>query len=177
MPKKFDMRLHRKKFNLTPLGVTNYFLLICAMGMFILLIWNSFLLKNRPMEQKRVRSNIKLEEKYFLDDFLSRSKSFNYYKNKMKGRDIFQSVKKEPRKHREKKKKNRADNSQAEFKRQFRLVGVVLDSNPKAIIVNSKTKETLFFLKGEKVGIAELIEIFEGRIILLLNGKEMEMVL
>jgi hypothetical protein len=58
----------------------------------------------------------------------------------------------------------------------FRLVGIVLDRNPVAIIEDIMNNSTQFLTQGAKVGEAVIEKIQEGRVILLHGDQRIEMV-
>ena len=57
----------------------------------------------------------------------------------------------------------------------YKLVGIILDQSPQAIIEDIKNKQTLFLFKGEEIGGAILEKIEEGRVILLRNNQRVEL--
>jgi len=57
----------------------------------------------------------------------------------------------------------------------LKLVGVILDKNPQAIIEDSHNKQTFFVNKGDTVSDAVIEEIQEGKIILNYQGRRYEL--
>ena len=57
----------------------------------------------------------------------------------------------------------------------LRLVGIVLDAQPKAIIERIAQKETVFLSKGETVEGAVLEDILEDKVILSYQDEKVEL--
>lgn len=98
-------------------------------------------------------------------------KPFSYYKETIASRNIFQAPW-------EKLKEDIGDivEEVPSIKKKLKLVGVLLDNNPMAIVEDLKTKQTLFVFKGDKVGGALLEEIHEGKVIFLYENERVEIV-
>ncbi|VAX36088.1 hypothetical protein MNBD_UNCLBAC01-983 [hydrothermal vent metagenome] len=58
----------------------------------------------------------------------------------------------------------------------LKLVGVVLDNNSEAIVVDPKNRKTLFLRKGDEVEGAVVENIVEGKVVFLFEGKKIELV-
>jgi len=58
----------------------------------------------------------------------------------------------------------------------FKLVGIILDSEPQAILENRKKKETVFLSVGESIGKSVVEEIHKGSVIFLDGEKRIELV-
>ncbi|MBM3251575.1 MAG: hypothetical protein FJZ11_02170 [Candidatus Omnitrophica bacterium] len=99
---------------------------------------------------------------------ISQPKDYGYYNKQFAKRDIFvaPSIEKQ------------ADvsplGSQQAIKN-FKLVGIVLDKKPEAILENNVTKETYFLNKGDKLDSIQIKEILESKVILLYGGDEIEL--
>ncbi len=63
-----------------------------------------------------------------------------------------------------------------EFVRNLKLVGIVLDKTPLAIIENLQTQDTIFLNKGGKLGDAVLEDIQEDKIVMKYKGQRIEIV-
>lgn len=59
----------------------------------------------------------------------------------------------------------------------FKVVGIILDEEPQAIIEDLQNKDTLFLSIGQKVGTAVLEDVQEGKVIFQYNGQRLELVL
>lgn len=63
-----------------------------------------------------------------------------------------------------------------ELGNQYKIVGIVVDNNPQAIIEDVLNSQTIFAYKGDSVGSAVVEEIHEGKVIFLYNNEKIEMV-
>ncbi len=63
----------------------------------------------------------------------------------------------------------------ADFMNRFKLVGVVLDKNPQAVIEDDSTGQSLFLYKGQSIDGATIEDIKEGRVKIRSNGRMMEL--
>lgn len=63
-----------------------------------------------------------------------------------------------------------------DFTQSYKLVGIILDQYPQAVIEDAKNDRTLFLSKGEEIGGAILEKIEEGRVIFLRNGQRVELI-
>ena len=61
--------------------------------------------------------------------------------------------------------------------KRLKLVGVVLDQEPQAIVENRRTRQTLFLRRGDRVEGAVVKEILEGKVILTYAGQSVELTL
>lgn len=102
----------------------------------------------------------------------STAKPFDAYGAQLSARDIFQAPWEKPATGT----LGREDGSASSVP-QLRLVGILLDADPKAIIEDSSTKQTFFAAPGDRVGQAVLQEIQEDRVILMLNNQRVELTL
>ncbi|MGE0268952.1 MAG: hypothetical protein AB7S78_10920 [Candidatus Omnitrophota bacterium] len=62
-----------------------------------------------------------------------------------------------------------------EFVQTYKVVGVVVDSQRRAIVENIKQQETVFLSIGDKLGEATITEIQADKIIGRLDGHELEL--
>lgn len=65
--------------------------------------------------------------------------------------------------------------SSSELLENYSLSGIISGKNPQAIVVDKKTNKTYFLDKGQYLNNFEVIEIYEDKIILELDGKEFEL--
>lgn len=96
---------------------------------------------------------------------------FDFYKQSMDGRDIFQAPWERP--------VSAAivsGASAAELTRQLKLVGILLDKDPKAIVENLGTQQTFFVSPGESIGNAVVSEIQQDKVILIFGQEKVELV-
>ena len=57
----------------------------------------------------------------------------------------------------------------------LKLVGILLDGEPKAVIEDLKKNETLFLSPGQSLGNAVLQEIQEGKVVFVYQGQRVEL--
>ena len=58
---------------------------------------------------------------------------------------------------------------------QYKLVGILVDNKPVAIIEDLRSKETLFLSQGEHFGEAVLEEIKEGKVVISFQNQRLEL--
>jgi len=105
------------------------------------------------------------------EDHKSETESFSYYQDALLERNLFESPWEKP-------KIVKGDDSRAssDLQSQIKIVGIVLDDDPKAIIEDIKTKQTFFLSKGEKINGAMIEEIREDMVIFNYNNERIELV-
>ena len=96
---------------------------------------------------------------------------FDAYKKTMEGRDIFQSPWEKPVAA-----VSASNASAAELVKQLKLVGILLDKDPKAIVEDLGTRQTFFVSPGEKIGSAIVSEVREDKVILIFGQEKVELV-
>jgi len=69
-----------------------------------------------------------------------------------------------------------AEASNSDLEKDIRLVGIVLDKNPKAIVEDVKSEDTSFLSIGDEIRGAKLIEVLEGKAIFDYNGQKVEII-
>lgn len=69
-----------------------------------------------------------------------------------------------------------AGSAAVELAKNLKVVGILLDAEPKAIIEDVAMKQTFFVSPGEHVGGALLEEVKEDRVILIFNEERVELV-
>jgi len=115
----------------------------------------------------------KVEKDAFAEEIalLSRSRSFDVYQEAIEERDVFQlpwekpvdSVSEGP------------GDFAPDFTNRLKLVGIMLDKDPKAIIEDKKINQTLFLSVGDKINGAAVLEIQENKVILDFDGQKIEL--
>lgn len=96
---------------------------------------------------------------------------FDVYKPAMEGRDIFQAPWEKPAQE-----VSAPNASAAELAKQLKLVGILLDKDPKAIVEDQGTKQTFFVSPGEQIGNAVVGEIRPDKVILIFGQEKVELV-
>ncbi len=92
------------------------------------------------------------------------------YPEGMEARDMFQAPWEKPAA------VTPAGNAAVELAKTLKVVGILLDAEPKAIIEDMAMKQTFFVSPGEHVGGALLEEVKEDRVILIFNEERVELV-
>lgn len=96
---------------------------------------------------------------------------FDSYKQTMEGRDIFQAPWEKPVQE-----VSAPNVSAAELAKQLKLVGILLDKDPKAIVEDLGTHQTFFVSPGEQIGNAVVGEIRPDKVILIFGQEKVELV-
>jgi len=123
-------------------------------------------------DREETKKEEKKGEKIVLaDKILKESKPFALYQTKLEQRDLFHSPWDKP-----KEAASDAVTVNAELPKQLKLIGIVLDEDPKAIIEDTQTRETVFLSVGESISGAVIEEIKEGKVILRLNEEKVELI-
>jgi hypothetical protein len=102
---------------------------------------------------------------------ITEGQTFDAYRESMEARDIFQAPWEKPAAG-----GAPAGNPALELAKNLRVVGILLDADPKAIIEDMAMKQTFFVSPGDRVGGALLEEIREDRVILIFNEERVELV-
>lgn len=98
------------------------------------------------------------------------AKSFEFYAGKIEGRDVFEAPWEKP-----------VLDSQAPadpalgLSKRLKVVGILLDEDPKAIIEDLETKQTFFLSPKERVGDIVVDEIREDKVIVIFNEEKVEL--
>ena len=102
---------------------------------------------------------------------LKTAQPFDNYQKEMGPRDLFQSLS-------ERKKINETKPvvNLAEFTQNFKLVGIILDHAPQAVIRDLQTNQTLFLQRGEQMNGAVIQDIQEGKVIFTTQGERGELI-
>lgn len=98
------------------------------------------------------------------------AKPFEFYAGKIEGRDVFEAPWEKP-----------ALDSQAPadpalgLSKRLKVVGILLDEDPKAIIEDLETKQTFFLSPKERMGDIVVDEIREDKVIVIFNEEKVEL--
>ena len=95
-------------------------------------------------------------------------KPFSFYQETIARRDIFQAPW-------EKSQEKGAAPLVEDLSKKLKLVGIVLDQKPQAVIEDQETHQTYFLSPGESIGGARLEELQEGKVIFLFNEEKVEL--
>ncbi len=113
------------------------------------------------------------------EETFKQNKPFSYYEAGFNSKDIFQGIRRDKSSHKPQRPKVKpivVDTTVEDFKRNYKVMGVLLDESPQALIKDVRSKETLFLSIGEKIEKAVLKDIFESKIILEYNDQLIELV-
>ena len=122
--------------------------------------------------EKKLRSG-DIEERTSRVVALSELKPFDMYQGKIMTRDIFLSPWEKQRTNDAFGANNPA--SPSALSQQLKIVGIVLDQDPKAILEDIKSQQTFFVSEGEEVMGATLKQIQEDKLIFIYNGQRVEL--
>ncbi|MBF0384499.1 MAG: hypothetical protein HQL27_01380 [Candidatus Omnitrophica bacterium] len=161
----------KEKKELDFISIGSYLLVLLGITLFTVLAMRIFAF-DKGMKQEEAKSG-KKEQKAVKNNKVSgnlndkEARPFDYYSKKIEKRDIFMLPW-------EKSDGNTGDKvlPGGDLAKRLRVVGIVLDDSPKAIIEDLSTKETLFISKGEKFGEAVLKEVTDGEVIFVYNGEK-----
>lgn len=103
---------------------------------------------------------------------LPQPKSFNFYKQELERYDFFQAPWEAPAP----KAAETAAVPVYDLSKDFKLVGIVLDKKPQAIIEDLESKQTYFLHVGDSIRNAVVKEIHEGKVVFSYNGQTVELV-
>ena len=134
---------------------------------------NYFLLKEPP-EVAVVPSSDDREDIVAADEVLPEPKPFTEYAEIIGKRDIFTS----PFQRMPQESSNASEVPPApafDLSQNFKVVGIILDKDPKAVIEDVRNRRTLFLSYGDKLEGGTLEEIRDGKVIFLFNGQRVEL--
>ena len=90
------------------------------------------------------------------------------YESEIGRRDLFRSLKEEDAS------EEALTKAAPDFTKTIKLVGIVLDQNPQAVLKDLETNQTLFLHPGQQIQGATLSEISEGKVILTYQDQKIE---
>ena len=99
------------------------------------------------------------------------TRSFESYQQTMEGRDVFQAPWEKPVQA-----APAPGASAVELSKQLKLVGILMDKDPKAIVEDLGAQQTFFVSPGERIGNAIVEEIREDKVILIFGQEKVELV-
>lgn len=153
--------------------LNSFFIFISGISL-IFIIYNFFYERKNPdVFLNGKTSNFK--EAISNDMALVPQKVFSYYEEQIQERDLFQPVEHNVDSPEITNTKGDASAKIASFKKKFRLVGVILDAVPEAVVEELPTHKTRFLCKGDRLKEAIVEEILEGKIILSYQGEKVEL--
>jgi hypothetical protein len=169
--KPFALQFKRRKRVVDFLKVSNVILgfAIILLAVYFAKFYFLDLEKGVDVPELKAFSKKSVEKEELVEELLP----FDVYEEKFLERNIFQTPW-------EKNKgslvgKDVLVNKDSRVSNQLKLVGIILDESPKAIIEDLQKKETLFLSLNEKHGNVVVEDIQEDRVILKLNGEKIEL--
>ncbi len=105
-----------------------------------------------------------------VDAKLTELKPFDDYRLQLEQTDVFEAPWEAPK---DTSTKN-LDTPLVELTKVLRLIGIVLDADPKAIVEDLKTKQTYFLSIGEEISGAKLKSVDEGKVTFFYNDQEVD---
>jgi len=155
-----------KKINSDFMGIVNGLLVFVLIVLTLLFCYKYYIFtKNDGVVKNHVNQNNFINKDATVG-LLKERKSFSDYKAVIKQRDIFQASWNIIRKVK----------AFPELSSKIKLVGIILDENPVAIVEDLTEKETIVMSKGDKIYGALLNEILDGKVIFIYNGEEIEVI-
>ena len=122
--------------------------------------------QNFPEAKKAVSGQDPQEE-----SFLKNGRSWDEYRNQIQKRDLFKASLEE--------KKDSQDQNVVNLSqiiKDLKLVGILLDQRPQAMIKDLKTNQTMFLNQGQQIDGVTVAEILEGKVILNYQDQKTELV-
>ena len=164
---------HSPSFNIQPrdidiLVIVNRVLIVAT------IVLAGFVLVRAVTLEKNLNKNMMADDKPAAVDeasskiLLPQEKSFSYFESKIGARDIFFSPWEKPS-------TPASPDVAMDLARDLKLVGIVMDQNPKAIVEDVKNNQTLFMSKGDKINNAVLKDIQSGKAIFSYNNQDVEL--
>ena len=159
----------KEKSNVYFLEVGNRLLIVVIIGLL-----GHGLLKYFSVDQNTSKifsdSRVSLQAASSDEVMLFNPKPFVLYAQRIQGRDIFKPL-------RETLKPDRKALEKAlpALHKRVKLIGILLDQDSKAIVLDLKENQTHFLSKGESIGMAFLEDIQEDKVIFMYNNQRVEM--
>ena len=150
--------------------LTNRLLIIVCLGIFAYLLTKYFFVEKKPMPttlssiEKTKEDNV--SPKVIKPDV----KPLAIYQQTVSARDIFELPWEK-----ETVTESADPSTSQDLSQQIKVVGIMLDRDPKAIIEEISSAQTFFMSKGEHVGNAVVEDIQEDKVIFIYNNKKVEL--
>ncbi|MBU0469602.1 MAG: hypothetical protein KKD07_01365 [Candidatus Omnitrophica bacterium] len=166
-----DDKTEQKRSEVDLLGLVNKLLIFASIGSLGFLGYKYYIFKAKGPLIPSLSEGVVLHSKGFDIDLFEDKEPFSYYEGIISQRNIFQASWE---------KETAGVVKQVEevldIRRKIRLVGVLLDSNPTAIIEDIDKHKTLFMSIGDTLDGAVLEEIQEGKAIFLQDNDRIEII-
>ena len=146
-----------------------FLILLCLAVVGYLGFKYSYLFQDKTAHQGR-KAKVPVEKKEAERMDWPETKPFDYFQSKLGQRNLFFNPWEK-----QSQPNQLVQEGSDDWTKQLRLVGIVLDADPKAIIEDINSNQTLFLSKGDSVNNAVLKEILEDKVILMYNNQEVEL--
>ena len=157
-----------KRFDVLALFNKLLILICLAVVVYSGLRYSSLLNKGKAIQPfPKDKVSVKMEEQKMV---WPEAKPFDYFQEKIGQRNLFYNPWEKPSQ------VNPMDQQvNSNFTSQLKLVGIVLDADPKAIIEDLASQQTFFLSKGDNVNNAVVQDILEDKVILIYNNQVVEL--
>ena len=168
----------RLKSRLQWLVIFNRCLLVVFAGFVVYAVMTFYLQKRRLLPAALQKNPPQSQDDKSAEIVLPEPKPFNEYGSIIGRRDIF-SILQANEQLASSENHNEvppiALESTQDWIKNLKLVGILLDGEPRAVIEDSKTNETVFLSHGQQLDKAVLEDIQEGKVIFLYQGHRVEL--
>ena len=173
LPSNFNKSEQKEIPKISFFKAANILLLIVMVSLSGYIIVNYFLKGNDYGAIEGINVNKSIEEKKEIVPIpLAETKPSSFYEQKIEQKDIFQLPWEQPQVNTD----NTVTQQDVSLYDQIRLIGILLDKDPKAIIEDLKANQTVFMSKGEKIGEAVLEDIQADKVIFTYKNQRIELV-
>lgn len=162
-----------KKSRIHFLDVGNTILVFLSVGLAGYLAMGYFFFKKETIVVFNVDSEVSSEVIAGEEISLPEPKPFEFYKQKIEQRDLFEIPWKKMKTTVNRPKLKPAPT--VDLSKQIKVVGIVLDADPTVIVEDLKTKQTFFLSQGESIKNALIEKIQEDKVIFKLGDDRIEM--
>ncbi len=164
-----------RKFSFKEFSIASFNRLLAIILLALVFYVSIDILTSANMLKKRVDNSFKMEgnASFSASKEISHLRELAYYVNEAKKRDIFNiiTVKKE-----EKLVEKQIDDTEIiEKTKHLKLVGIAWSDNPDAMIEDANAKRTIFVKEGDNINEIVVKKILKDKVILSLEGKEIEL--
>lgn len=150
-------------------------LLVAGLGMGVYVAYLFILVKPQHPQLTGIKGELTKGEEISVHIAPPAVKAFAEYEEVLRKRDIFNLPGSKP-----------ADGAAApaagpaavptvDLQSSYRLVGILLDHDPRAVVEDLKSQETLFLSRGQQLGEITVEDIQQGKVILTYNGQRYEL--
>lgn len=153
------------------LDPVNVMLMLLSAGLAAYFAVNSFFFNRRQDVSLRVESGVSSGGTAVEAIGPPEPKPFHVYERKWEQRDLFEMPWE-----RAGGEDGAIEETAVDLSAQLKVVGIVLDADPKAVVEDVKTKQTFFLSQGDSIAGAVLESILEDKVIFIYHNKTVEFV-